>query len=141
MGTERPTSADCTGRRIGAGLIDLTCVLGMPFVIGDATLSDGSLRFDVQATGAILYVVLALAYYFSSEALTGTTFGKTLFDLRVVTLAGGPARTWQIGIRTALRLIDVLPLAGMLALLTTSAPHQRIGDLAAGTTVIHAPKE
>jgi uncharacterized RDD family membrane protein YckC len=83
-------------------------------------------------------VLLWMAYFIVPETLFGASLGKWVNGLRVVRLDGGPMNTWSIAIRNVLRLVDVLPgmylLGGLLVLLSGS--FQRLGDMAAGTTVI-----
>ena len=56
----------------------------------------------------------------------------------------GPADTLAIAIRTLLRMIDFVPglfLGGFLVCwITGPAKRQRLGDLAADTTVVEAPR-
>jgi uncharacterized RDD family membrane protein YckC len=82
-----------------------------------------------------------MGYYFFPEWLLGTTIGKSLFSLRVRQVSGAPCTAKQAAIRTLLRLLEVNPLflgalpAGISILATERK--QRIGDLLAGTVVIH----
>lgn len=70
----------------------------------------------------------------------GATPGKKTFGLRVV-LANGTPVTWGASVvRNLLRQVDFLPLfylAGLVTMLI-SRRFQRLGDLAAGTLVVHA---
>ncbi len=96
-------------------------------------------------TGIILVVVGLLitlsvmdGYFILLEAKTGRTLGKKLFGLSVVTLSGAPPSTSQAVIRGLFRYIDcLLVLPGLLSVLL-SEKGRRIGDLAAGTLVVHS---
>src|ERR1700737_1344591 len=83
--------------------------------------------------------LLGLLYFMLPEALFGATPGKFLYRLRVVRLDERPLTLRDILIRNSMRLIDYLPLlylVGGLSVLATRGS-QRLGDLAAGTTVVY----
>ena len=134
------------GRRIAAALLDLV-LLGLLFVvlgvlIGDSESGDGNASVNLEGGGAILFFALTLLYYGVTEAMTGQTLGKRLLGVRVVSAAdGSKPSAGQIAGRTLLRMIDALPFAyllGLIVVLATGRRRQRIGDLAAGTTVVAA---
>ena len=139
-----PARTDVLGRRIGAGLVDLLVVVALfavlAILLGDTRAEDGNASASLNGLPALLFFVLTLAYYGVPEALTGRTLGKALFGLRVATPDGGRASTGQIAGRTALRIIDGIffYLVGLICVLATREKRQRIGDLAAGTTVVRA---
>jgi uncharacterized RDD family membrane protein YckC len=108
---------------------------GSPIVVGSATT-----YFTTATTIAWPWlVVLWMAYFIVPEALFGASLGKILNGLCVVRVDGALLSVRSVVIRNVLRLIDVLPglylLGGLLLLI--SGDSQRLGDLAAGTTVIH----
>ena len=134
------------GRRIGAALLDLV-VLAILFVvlgllIGDSESGDGSASVNLEGAGALLFFALTLLYYGVLEAATGQTLGKKLLGVRVARAAdGSKPSTGAIAGRTVLRIVDALPFAyllGLIVVLATGRRRQRIGDLAAGTTVVSA---
>lgn len=96
-------------------------------------------------TGLFLIVgfVLQWGYMIVLEALWhGQTLGKRSMGLRVV-LANGAPIGWPASItRNLLRVVDMLPFAYtaglVVSLIDPSA--RRLGDLAAGTLVIHAQR-
>ena len=83
------------------------------------------------------------AYFVALEWLgDGQTLGKRIFGLRVISADGSPAPFSAILIRNLLRVVDFLPAfygIGLLAIVATSRS-QRLGDLAAGTFVVRAPR-
>ncbi len=87
-------------------------------------------------------VVVGVAYYYVPEFFVGRTLGKLFTGLKVISLDGHSCTAWQIGVRTALRVIEVNPLlfgaipAGISALMSPN--RQRIGDRLVGTTVVHS---
>jgi uncharacterized RDD family membrane protein YckC len=138
--------SEVVGRRIGAGLLDVI-LLGVLFVvlallIGDSESSGSSASVRLGGGGTLLFMALSLLYYFGQEARDGRTLGKRALGIRVVRAADGAAPSaGEVAVRTVLRLVDALPflyLVGVIAILATGSRAQRIGDLAAGTTVVRA---
>ncbi|MFL5847138.1 MAG: RDD family protein [Solirubrobacteraceae bacterium] len=122
-------------RRVGAVIVDglITAALLIPL----------NVFFDGLTPGAwLVYLALQLGYFHVLESINGQTLGKRLFDLRVVRKDdAGPASAKAISARTVLRLIDILPgayLVGVLSMLLSDKRRQRLGDLAAGTVVTRA---
>lgn len=93
--------------------------------------------------GLILLFLLNWWYMVLFEVLNqGRTPGKQLLGLRVVHEDGTPVGWGASLLRNLLRFVDMLPLGygcGLLASLI-SPRFQRLGDLAAGTLVIHRPR-
>jgi uncharacterized RDD family membrane protein YckC len=135
---------DVLGRRIGAALIDigvlfvLFVILGI--LIGDTESGDGGAYVYLEGVEFLVFVGLALLYYFVLEAATGQTLGKRLLGIRVRRVDGGEAGGGATAIRTLLRPIDSLPLFYLLGLLVALATRrrQRLGDLAGRTIVTRA---
>ncbi len=73
----------------------------------------------------------------------GQTPGKRAFGLKVVHRNGTPVGWLASIVRNLLRVVDLLPFAYGIGLLTTllDRDSRRIGDLVAGTLVIHAEVE
>ena len=95
--------------------------------------------------GITLMVTLVLiwAYFILLEWLwNGQTIGKRMYRLRVINEDGSPAQFTAVLIRNLLRLVDFLPaLYGLGVLVIVLSPKsQRLGDLAAGTYVVRAPR-
>jgi len=70
------------------------------------------------------------------------TPGKLIMGLRVVKLSGVPTTFGSSFLRALLLPIDIMPagLVGILSIISTRYS-QRVGDLAAGTIVVHSIKE
>jgi uncharacterized RDD family membrane protein YckC len=137
-----PSQEDLLGRRIGAALIDLALLAAvfaiLAATIGESTVDGASFSFELTGAEAALYLALVLLYYFALEAALGQTVGKLLLGLRVVRTDGSRPSVAAIAVRTLLRVVDWLPflyLVGFIAMLATSLRRQRLGDLAARTSV------
>ncbi len=93
-----------------------------------------------------LYLLLNLPsflYYLLLETfMNGKTIGKSLMNIRVVKLDGSKPNFSSYFIRWVLRVVDVVLTSGGLAVLAIliRGKGQRIGDMAAGTTVISEKK-
>ena len=94
-----------------------------------------------------LYLVLSLPaflYYVLLESfMNGQTVGKNLMQIRVVKLDGSKPGFASYFIRWVLRIIDVVLTTGGVAVFTIliKGTGQRVGDIAAGTTVITEKKK
>ena len=104
-----------------------------------------SLDVDFGDTWAI-YMILSLPaflYYVLLETfMNGQTVGKLLMKVRVVKLDGSKPSFASYFIRWILRIIDVVLTSGGVAVFTIliKGTGQRVGDIAAGTTVISEKK-
>lgn len=119
-------------RRWGGCWIDLI-VLGL--IIFVPTLLTGG-----KGAGIVIGFLAALVYFPVMETKWGRTVGKMATGTIIVDREGRIPNVWQVLIRTAFRLFEVNPfllgaIPAGIAVLTTAA-HQRIGDLAAGTYVV-----
>jgi uncharacterized RDD family membrane protein YckC len=102
------------------------------------------------AAGVMLVALFAIqwVYFAALEAARGTTPGKALLGLRVVTVTGRPVGLRAAVLRNLLRAADALPLeysAGLLSIaggasMAATSRFQRLGDLVAGTLVIEAER-
>jgi uncharacterized RDD family membrane protein YckC len=86
------------------------------------------------------FLLILYAYDVVFETFSnGRTPGKRALKLRVVKAEGEPVDFMSSAIRNVLRLVDGLPtsyIPGIISILATKR-NQRLGDLAAGTIVIH----
>lgn len=104
----------------------------------------GSTAENVVAAVAIVLIFLDLfAYHAFFEAFSaGQTPGKRAAGIRVVDVGGGPIGFKAAAIRNLMRIIDSLPIFYGVGIISSIASrrNQRLGDMVAGTIVIHAPK-
>jgi uncharacterized RDD family membrane protein YckC len=99
-----------------------------------------SLATWVLAGLAITAFILSYGYFAAFEALWGgQTPGKRVAKIRVIAISGQPITAFDALVRNLLRLVDWLPLmyaVGVFSIFFTSR-HQRLGDIVAGTVVVH----
>ena len=142
------------GDRIVANLLDglvrlawivLWGLIFSGFASGGHGASESTNWGSAEGILAILLIAFILAPIFlytlvSEIFMNGQTIGKKARHLRVVRLDGTPPRLGDYFLRWLLRLVDLyLPFAGGLVAIITIAVNgkgQRLGDLAAGTTVV-----
>lgn len=136
------------GTRGAAALLDALISLLMVFglSIGGVLLGrrlPESLGTQLAGVFAFTILVIWVSYFVLLEWLwNGQTIGKRRAGLRVIGADGEPARFTAVLIRNLLRIVDFLPASyalGVVAIVFTSRS-QRLGDLAAGTYVVRAPK-
>lgn len=126
-----------------AWLLDLLVTIALVFVLQIALSMGGLLPGDIaQAIGLAGYFVISIGYGVAFEAgWRGQTLGKRALRLRVLDARGMRLQFHQVLLRNLLRAVDMLPVmylvGGTACLLGSRA--QRIGDLVAGTVVVHNP--
>jgi hypothetical protein len=95
---------------------------------------------------AITIIALFLVnwgYFFAFEFFSGgRTLGKKLMGIRVIQENGHSITLLSSFIRNLLRIIDSLPTAYFLAIIMVffHSKHKRLGDIVAGTIVVHERK-
>jgi len=93
----------------------------------------------VLALYALINFALFWGYYIFFELVwNGQTPGKRIAKVRVVRMDGDPAGFIEIAVRNLVRMIDFLPGAYGVGLITMffNARTRRLGDFAAGTLVV-----
>ena len=139
-----PDSAgEVIGRRVIAAFVDFAVFIVAEVIIGlifgQGHAGHGRASVTLSGTSAVVLFVLTAAYFFGGELVWGRTLGKRLLGLRVVATTGARPSAAAVAIRTVLRVVDSLPflyLLGLVSILATRRRAQRIGDLAARTTVV-----
>jgi uncharacterized RDD family membrane protein YckC len=120
-------------------------VLVVLVLVGLGAIWLRALGFEALGTWVVaLLVALAFLLYYgyfaAFEALwSGQTPGKRAMGLRVISVSGQPITSFDAILRNLLRIVDQLPgiyAVGVLSIFFTSR-NQRLGDLAAGTVVVH----
>ena len=124
------------GDRILAYLIDLLIIIAYVTVLG---LLFASVSVEPSLTIVILLALPAFMYHLLCETLLdGQSVGKRQMKIKVVKLDGSSPGLSAYLMRWILRLIDMNIFGGGIAVLciAITTRDQRLGDLAAGTTVV-----
>ena len=135
------------GNRGFAAVVDFLIASVIAFtalaILSWAGAFDQASFFVLGGLTLIVTLVLIWAYFILLEWLwNGQTIGKRAYRLRVINEDGSPAQFTAVLIRNLLRPVDFLPaLYGLGVLVIVLSPKsQRLGDLAAGTYVVRAPR-
>jgi uncharacterized RDD family membrane protein YckC len=142
VGVGDPT--DVVGARVGQYLLDgvlvLVPLLGLLFGLG--VLASGS--SDLGTAAGLLVFLVAFGLSWGVHAWWPSTHGGQTpamgwLSLRIVTAQGGVPGIGALSVRWLLLAVDgsFLGLVGFIIMMST-ARHQRLGDLAAGTYVVRA---
>jgi uncharacterized RDD family membrane protein YckC len=134
------------GNRGFAALVDVVAatLIFVAMLVLWSVLQD-SFPFVRSLAGVMLMLgfLIAWSYFILLEWLwEGRTLGKRMYGLRVITADGSPAPFTAVLIRNLVRVVDFLPAfygLGLVAIVATPRS-QRLGDIAAGTFVVRAPK-
>ena len=130
------------GDRMLAYLIDsfiiLVYVILIIVLLAALRVGDG----DMFAFYMVLGLPAFLYYVLLETFMNGQTVGKSLMQIRVVKLDGSKPGFASYFIRWILRIVDVVMTTGGVAVFTIliKGTGQRVGDIAAGTTVISEKK-
>ena len=142
MSHDERQGQEVLGRRIAAALLDLLALVPvfvvLALTLGSHDTGGSSVNLSLSGGPALLLFGLALLYYFVLESWTAQTLGKRALGIRVVAGDGSAPTPGQIGLRTILRVVDILPalyLVGFVTCLATGRRCQRLGDLAGRTQV------
>ncbi len=142
------------GSRFIATLVDSTIIVLLQILVILVTFVVGTLSFDAFNLGEELYVwfaailglisfLLFWGYYIFFEMVwNGQSPGKRIIGLRVLRSDGTPVSFAGSTIRNLIRLIDFLPLYYGVGVVTMFIDRRsrRLGDMAAGTQVVHDRK-
>jgi len=121
------------GKRILAQAIDFLVLSVYAVFLSFAMAAIGK----STALTIILYLPVVFYSFLSELFFQGQSLGKMALNIRVVKLDGSQAGVLDYFLRWILRIIDI-PFYGSVAIITIAinGKGQRLGDLAAGTTVI-----
>ena len=136
------------GSRATASIIDhaIIFIAQVIVLLGLAFLAGLSLEFDLISPGWIIALVFIILFVFNFGYFIileyfwgGRTIGKRILGIRVIQENGHNITFLSSIIRNFLRLIDSLPSSYALGILMVfiHSKHKRLGDLAAGTIVVH----
>ncbi len=132
------------GDRILAYLIDIAVFIGWMITIGMLMAFSG-IEQSAGKLGPVFFILMVvmmvpmLFYSLLCEIfLNGQTIGKRAKDIKVIKLSGAAPSIGDYLLRWLFRLIDISICYGVIAMITIAVTGrgQRLGDLAAGTSVI-----
>lgn len=125
---------------VGGGFVGLLLVFAAVAAMGGRHLMESLAGKWFLAGGIFLSFVLFWGYFALFEAFWhGQTPGKRVLRLRVIKDAGRQITFFESLARNLLRVADFMPgfyLAGVVTMLCNQR-NKRLGDLAAGTIVVH----
>ncbi len=135
------------GERIVAAIIDVLIMVGYFFAVFFLFIwlleaTDGSAFYFPVAYGVIFFLPLFFYHLLCETFLNGQSFGKKIMKMRVVKLDGSQAGIGSFFLRWILAPIDYF-LYGAVGIVTmiVNGKGQRLGDLAAHTTVVKLKSE
>lgn len=121
------------GERIAATLLDMIFLLG--YVLLTGIIAGG---FNYGWMLYLVYIPVALYNLLCELFMNGQSLGKKILKIKVVKIDGTAASFSSYFLRWILRMVEVLCMFGSLALIVIilNRKGQRLGDIAANTTVI-----
>ncbi len=125
------------GDRILATLLDYVVFFGWFILVFAVPV--GVFKVQPSTFYVVLMVLPVFLYDLLCEwLLNGQNVGKLVLGIRVVMLDGSQPGLGAYLLRWLLRLVDTQLMSGLVAIITIAATGrgQRLGDLAAGTTVV-----
>jgi uncharacterized RDD family membrane protein YckC len=135
------------GSRFLAALVDTTLIVIIELIVVGASayaLNAAQLMSELGAWASAIFSLLAFllfwGYYIFFEMLwNGQSPGKRWAGLRVIRTDGTPVTLAETVIRNLVRLVDFLPFGYGVGVVTMFVNDQsrRLGDLAAGSLVVH----
>jgi uncharacterized RDD family membrane protein YckC len=133
---ETVTLAPLSARLI-AGAVDALPLIIAFLVAANSDRTDESAQ-EFMVRIQLPWIVATAAYLLHTtlaEAIAGASLAKLMFGLRVVNAQGMPASLGSRVSRNLLRILDVIFVFPLVSVFF-SPLRQRIGDIAAGTTVV-----
>ena len=136
------------GSRFIAILIDslLQAAIVLALIFGAMLFLPSLLKFEAASAKWFIAIVILVpfllqwGYFALFEAFwNGQTPGKRVAKIRVIQQSGRAITLFESLARNLVRIIDFLPtsyIVGVISIFVTSR-HQRLGDLVAGTLVVH----
>jgi uncharacterized RDD family membrane protein YckC len=114
-------------------------ILMMVFIFQTDVFEGDLFSWGLAIIGIMSFIFLWGYYIFFEILWNGQTPGKRWVGLRVIRLDGTPIAASEAVIRNLVRIIDLLPSAYGIGVVTMfiSSNSRRVGDLAAGTLVVH----
>ena len=107
-----------------------------------AAISLPAIPFSTWAMAVLIafgFIVYSGYFGIFESVWRGQTPGKRLVGLRVIDISGRPVTVYAAVIRNLVRIVDQMPGVYAIAIVSVlvTRRQQRLGDLAAGTVVVH----
>ena len=125
-------------------IIQIACAIVLLLVVALGIWATGSLGLTARPWVLAVLVIGGFVIYYGYFAVfetvwNGQTPGKRLIGLRVIHASGRPINAWEAILRNVVRLVDQMPAIYAIGIVSVfvTARSQRLGDLAAGTVVVH----
>lgn len=120
-------------------IVQVLVILPILFFIGFKDFAENLTSWIAALLGLLSFLFLWGYYIFFELVWNGQTPGKRLVGLRVVRRDGTPITLSEAFIRNLVRIVDLMPTGYGVGLIVMfiDAQSRRLGDLAAGTLVIH----
>jgi uncharacterized RDD family membrane protein YckC len=133
------------GSRFLAWMVDIL-VMGVLIFAGVWLLAVLDIGLEGVGTALVLLWMFCVqwGYFILFEWLwQGQTPGKRLLGIRVIQSRGTAISFDQSAVRNLVRFFDFLPMGNLFGFLValTNREHRRLGDLAAGTLVVHVDRK
>jgi uncharacterized RDD family membrane protein YckC len=125
-------------------IIQIACAIVLLMVVAAGIWATGALGLAARPWVLAVLVIGGFVIYYGYFAVfetvwNGQTPGKRVIGLRVIHASGRPISAWEAILRNVVRLVDQMPAIyaiGIVSVFVTERS-QRLGDLAAGTVVVH----
>src|SRR6266487_2167680 len=134
-------------KRIFAATVDIAIISVIYFFVvvmfGDKKEdASDTVKFVLSGLPALLLFIGIWGYFVIPEIISGQTLGKSLFDIKVVSVNGDDIDIKQSILRHLCDFIDFAPFAFIVFIIVTgnNDKKQRVGDMLAKTIVIEEPK-
>lgn len=134
------------GSRMGAFTLDMVIRIALLFALNNLIAMFVPVFGMGLPFGGLLVTMFLIEWWYGAifeGFFGGRTPGKRAFQLRVIKDAGYPIGLYEAVLRNFLRVADILPITygfGLICMCATKRM-QRIGDLVAGTIVVHERRE
>ncbi|MCA0150029.1 MULTISPECIES: RDD family protein [Rossellomorea] len=123
-------------------IVNILIVVLLFFVLADDNLKLNMFDFNSVLLGFFLITIFVInwGYFFALEYFWGgKTVGKRMLGIRVIQENGHSVTLLSCFIRNLMRIIDMLPVSYFLGMIMIflHSKHKRLGDIVAGTIVVH----
>lgn len=136
---EQPVAS--VGERVAAGMLDYLFFIGYLFLV--MIIMNALPSKNNPILWFILSLPLLLYHLIAEITMNGQSWGKKIFKIKVIKIDGSEPGFFDYFTRWIFRIVDMLIIFGGVGIFTIiiNGRGQRLGDLAAGTTVIRLKKE